>query len=72
MQTVEAIIDKNGVVKLLKPVQLSSPRQALVTILDAPRDKEPRPYGLCAGEFVVPGDFDEALPEDILTTFEGE
>lgn len=72
MQTVEAIIDKNGVVKLLKPVQLSSPRQALVTILDAPRDKEPRPYGLCAGEFIVPSDFDETLPEDILTAFEGE
>lgn len=72
MQTVEAIIDRDGVVKLLKPIQLNSPRQALVTILDAPRDKEPRPYGLCAGEFVVPTDFDEALPEDILNAFEGE
>lgn len=72
MQTVEAIIDTNGVVKLLKPIQLSSPRQALVTILDVARDEEPRPYGLCAGEFVVPADFDEALPEYLLTAFEGE
>jgi antitoxin (DNA-binding transcriptional repressor) of toxin-antitoxin stability system len=24
-----------------------------------------RPYGLCAGEFVVPDDFDEALPDEI-------
>jgi len=30
-----------------------------------------RPYGLCAGEFVVPDDFDAPLPEDILTDFEG-
>ena len=32
---------------------------------------EPRPYGLCAGEFRVPTDFDEPLPEDVLQDFEG-
>lgn len=31
---------------------------------------QPRPYGLCAGEFVVPPDFDEPLPEDVLKEFE--
>ncbi len=31
---------------------------------------EPRPFGLCAGEFVVPDDFDAPLPEDILQNFE--
>jgi len=31
---------------------------------------EPRPFGLCAGEFVVPDDFDAPLPEDILRDFE--
>ena len=31
----------------------------------------PRPFGLCAGEFVVPDDFDAPLPEDILRDFEG-
>ncbi|MCP4417937.1 MAG: type II toxin-antitoxin system Phd/YefM family antitoxin [Chloroflexi bacterium] len=30
-----------------------------------------RPFGLCAGEFVVPDDFDDSLPEHILQTFEG-
>jgi prevent-host-death family protein len=30
-----------------------------------------RPFGLCAGEFIVPCDFDAPLPEDILKTFEG-
>ena len=31
----------------------------------------PRPFGTCAGEFVVPDDFDAPLPEDILRDFEG-
>lgn len=30
-----------------------------------------RPFGLCAGEFTVPEDFDAPLPEDILRAFEG-
>jgi len=29
-----------------------------------------RPFGLCAGEFVVPDNFDEPLPEDIINQFE--
>jgi antitoxin (DNA-binding transcriptional repressor) of toxin-antitoxin stability system len=28
--------------------------------------KQLRPFGLCAGEFSVPKDFDEPLPEEIL------
>ena len=31
-----------------------------------------RPFGLCAGEFIVPDDFDAPLPEEILNTFEGQ
>jgi len=30
-----------------------------------------RPYGLAAGEFTVPADFDDPLPESILEEFEG-
>jgi antitoxin (DNA-binding transcriptional repressor) of toxin-antitoxin stability system len=30
-----------------------------------------RPVGLAAGEFVVPNDFDDPLPEDLLDEFEG-
>ena len=30
-----------------------------------------RPYGLCAGDFTVPDDFDAPLPESILNDFEG-
>lgn len=29
-----------------------------------------RPYGRCAGHFVVPDDFDAPLPEDLLSEFE--
>ena len=31
-----------------------------------------RPFGLCAGEFTVPDDFDQPLPEHILKEFEGK
>jgi antitoxin (DNA-binding transcriptional repressor) of toxin-antitoxin stability system len=31
----------------------------------------PRPFGLCAGQFAVPADFDQPLPDDILKEFEG-
>lgn len=31
-----------------------------------------RPFGLCAGEFIVPDDFDDPLPEEIILDFEGE
>jgi len=34
--------------------------------------KQLRPFGLCAGEFTVPDDFDAPLPEDLLSTFEGK
>ena len=29
-----------------------------------------RPFGLCKGEFVVPDDFNEPLPDEILELFE--
>jgi antitoxin (DNA-binding transcriptional repressor) of toxin-antitoxin stability system len=37
-----------------------------------PRVETLRPFGLCAGEFTVPDDFDAPLPEDILNAFEGK
>ena len=32
----------------------------------------PRPMGLAAGEFVVPDDFDDPLPDELLDAFEGK
>jgi antitoxin (DNA-binding transcriptional repressor) of toxin-antitoxin stability system len=34
--------------------------------------KQLRPFGLCAGEFTVPDDFDDPLPEELLSAFEGK
>jgi len=34
--------------------------------------KQLRPFGLCAGEFTVPDDFDAPLPEEILNAFESK
>lgn len=46
-----------------KPVAELKPTEAQVEGL--------RPFGLCAGEFVVPDDFDDPLPDNILDGFEG-
>jgi antitoxin (DNA-binding transcriptional repressor) of toxin-antitoxin stability system len=35
------------------------------------RATQSRPFGLCAGQFTVPADFDEPLPGEVLTEFEG-
>ena len=39
-----------------------------------PSESKPkrRPFGLCAGEFVVPDDFDDPLPDHIIEEFEGK
>jgi len=72
LRTVEAIIDKEGIVELLEAIKLDTSHRAIVTILDDETVlNATRPFGLCAGDFVVPDDFDEPLPEDILSAFEG-
>jgi len=37
----------------------------------SPPPARPRPFGLAAGQFTVPDDFDAPLPEDTLRDFEG-
>jgi antitoxin (DNA-binding transcriptional repressor) of toxin-antitoxin stability system len=44
---------------------------AEVRPLPAPASQA-RPFGLCAGQFTVPADFDRPLPDDILKEFEGQ
>ena len=36
-----------------------------------PRTRQPRPAGLCAGEFRLSDDFNAPLPDGILKQFEG-
>ncbi len=33
------------------------------------QQKQPRPIGLCVGEFVVPDDFNDPLAEEIINLF---
>ncbi len=71
LQTLEAVIDEDGTVHLLEQIDRIGARRALVTILEPEiTGGQPRPYGLCAGEFVVPDDFNVQLPESILALFE--
>ena len=76
MQTVEAIIDKNGAVRLLGDVRLPKDRRALVTILDEeptdvvsvlePVKQHPkkRTAGLNKGMIWTSSDFDAPLPDE--------
>ncbi|MBO3458204.1 type II toxin-antitoxin system Phd/YefM family antitoxin [Aetokthonos hydrillicola Thurmond2011] len=46
--------------------------KAIAEVKPIKNDQQLRPFGLCAGEFKVPDDFDEPLPENILEAFEGK
>lgn len=46
--------------------------KAIAELRPVPSSKQLRPFGLCAGEFTVPDDFDSPLPEDLLNAFEGK
>ena len=50
-------------------LKTGKPVAELRPIVSSP--KERRPFGLCAGEFTVPDDFDDPLPEEITREFEG-
>lgn len=46
--------------------------RAVAEVKPAPTpEMAPRPFGLCAGQFTVPVDFDAPLPEEVLAGFEG-
>jgi antitoxin (DNA-binding transcriptional repressor) of toxin-antitoxin stability system len=46
--------------------------KAIAELRPIANNKQLRPFGLCAGEFTVPDDFDAPLPEDLLGAFEGK
>ena len=58
-QTIEAMIDEQGNVRLLQPIQLSKPRRAYVTIL---ADEQDIPETALLSEAVLAGDWDR--PEE--------
>jgi hypothetical protein len=66
IQTIEAVFDGTNLHPSV-PLNLEVGARVKITI----EFKQPRPFGLCTGEFIVPDDFDEPLPEEILSAFEG-
>ena len=74
------IVENDKVIAELKPVtsnKLLTQTQAAQQMMEVElppttSGKQLRPYGLCAGEFTVPNDFDAPLPEDLLSAFEGK
>ena len=68
-------VDDHGSVQLPRKTQLPKGRRVMITILeDESYDNagQLRPFGLCAGEFEVPDDFDVPLPTELLDLFEVE
>jgi len=56
------------IMKAGKPVAEIKPFPSIS--INSPSSKL-RPFGLCAGEFTAPDDFDKPLPESIILEFEG-
>lgn len=46
--------------------------KAIAELRPIASNKQLRPFGLCSGDFTVPDDFDDPLPEDLLSAFEGK
>ncbi|MBV9497703.1 MAG: type II toxin-antitoxin system Phd/YefM family antitoxin [Acidobacteria bacterium] len=53
-------------------VVVFSEDQPVAEIRPLPKRSGKRPIGLAKGDFVVPDNFDDPLPEDVLQLFEGE
>lgn len=65
--------DPDGVIHRVmegETVVLTDHDRPIAEIRPIDRVRRPRPFGLAAGTFVVPDDFDAPLPEDILRDFE--
>jgi prevent-host-death family protein len=68
-QNPDALLDRVEAGEHLVVVRGGRPVAELRPIVGARGN--PSPYGLCAGAFIVPDDFDAPLPEDLLREFEG-
>ena len=65
----DALLDRVEAGEHLVVIRGGRPVAELRPVPDTQLD--PRPFGLCAGAFTVPDDFDAALPDEILREFEG-
>lgn len=66
-------IKKGKIIELLEDINLPDGQEILINVqaTDTLLLEKMRPSGLCEGEFVVPDNFDDPLPEEILQEFEG-
>lgn len=68
--------DISGFLKLIQEgnifvlMQADRPIAEIKPISSANKIKQLRPFGLCAGEFSVPNDFNDPLPDEIIAQFE--
>lgn len=60
IQTVEAVVDVNGQVRLLGTVHVNSPRRALVTVLEEPAAIERLAEATPSGSVVSPQPWEKA------------
>ena len=70
-RTIEVEID-NGHVLPKEADALPEKGSGLLTILHPTALDQPRPIGLAKGQFTVPDDFNDPLPEEVLRSFEGK
>ncbi|NEP58421.1 MAG: type II toxin-antitoxin system Phd/YefM family antitoxin [Symploca sp. SIO2G7] len=65
----------SGFIKLIQEgnrliiTQADQPIAEIKPISKNRSQQEPRPIGLCEGEFIVPDDFNDPLPEEIINLF---
>jgi len=80
MQTVNIHAAKTNLSRLLDAAaageeiviaRAGRPVARLVPLETAPGPKRPRELGRLAGKLIIPPDFDEPLPDDVLDAFEG-
>jgi hypothetical protein len=66
-------IKQGKTIELLEEINIPDGQEILITVesVNMTNLSKMRPSGLCEGEFIVPDDFDDPLPEEILQSFEG-
>jgi prevent-host-death family protein len=78
MKTVNTHEAKTQFSRLLKRVALgeqitiASRGKAVARLVPIPKADSQRRLGIFAGKFVVPNDFDDPLPQELLDAFEGK
>lgn len=66
-------IKKGKIIKLLEDINIPDNQEIIIDIQEVQKSPsgKMRPSGLCEGDFVVPDNFDDPLPEEVLQDFEG-